>query len=103
VYYPLNTVILVGFPSDTGKDRRFDQAFKTSEKSIPRSLATVEFHCLSAVAVLYFTGMLTTNQLANSQHYVLEAWSQHAWIFSSANLAASFFCLLPVGIQYNRV
>jgi len=24
MYYPLNTVILVGFPSDTGKDRHFD-------------------------------------------------------------------------------
>lgn len=75
VYYPLNTVTLVGFASDTGKDKRFDQVFQTSEKSIQRSLTAVEFHCLIAVVVLYFTRMFTTNQLSKSQCYVSEAWS----------------------------
>jgi len=86
VYYPLNTVKHVGFPSDNGKDKRFVQLLQTSEKSILRSLAAVEFHCLSAVAVLYFTRMFTTNQLSNSQCYVSKAWSQHVGESSSANI-----------------
>jgi hypothetical protein len=86
VYTPLNTVIHVGFQSDTDKARRFDHVFQTSEKSIPRSLTAVEFHCLSTVAALYFTTMFTTNQLSKSQHYVFEAWSQHVWNSSSANV-----------------